>query len=83
MLHFLNNPFFRLLVFQCCGNISRAAELLHMAHGQQILAHASQLLVAVRHLRHEHKMQEAALGPVAHLGNLGTAAMHWCTSTLY
>lgn len=50
-------------------------------HGQQILAHASHLLVATRHLRHKHKVQEAALGPVAR-GNLGTAAMHWCTSTL-
>lgn len=82
MLHFLNNPFFRLLVLLCYGNISRAAELLHMAHGQQILAHTSQLLVAMRHLRHEHKVQEAALGPVAQ-GNLGTVAMHWCTSTLH
>lgn len=53
--NFLNNPFFRSLVLLVHGNISRAAELLHMAHGQQVLADTSQLLLVTRDFRWEHK----------------------------
>ena len=77
MLHFLNKPFFRPVVLLCCGNISGAAELLHMAAG-----HAFHNCLLPREIEVVHEGQEAALGPRAQ-GNLGTAATHRCTSTLH